>query len=377
MSDGEHAGPNRIESLHVKGFRSLADLRLDDIPNPMVLLGANGAGKSNILRFLTMLRAMFQCRFGDFVQQQGGADDQLFGGRKLTQRIEAVVGFRTAAGSNRFSFTLEHGNPDRFTVAKEIFRFVDDADPDNPHMLAFDGVASSAESLFLHHARSSAARNEHKLAADMLGDCMFYQFHDTSDSAPIRSSWDVQDSHRLLEHGGNLAPVLMHLKENDLAKFNLISRHVRRVLPEFDGFEVDANFGKSIFKWRAKTTKKTLGAHLTSDGSLRASCLITLLNLPNELLPGIVLLDEPELGLHPFAVSLVSHMVQAMARERQVIVATQSPYFVDAFGLDEIVVLETHDGRTKASRPNETFKDLLDEQTTGELWWSNLLGGYP
>ena len=375
MSDSEHAVTNRIQSLHVKGFRSLVDLQLDDIPNPMVLLGPNGAGKSNVLRFLTMLKAMFRGRLNDLVQQQGGAEDQLFGGRKLTERIEADVTFRTTAGSNRFSFALKHGNRDQFTVANEVF--VDNTDVQNPRMHAFDGVGSSVESTFLQHARSSAASKGHKLAADMLSDCMFYQFHDTSDAAPIKMRWDAQDYHRLLEHGGNLAPMLIHLRENDLARYNMICRHIPRVLPEFGGFELDVDYGKTLLRWRAKTTGQTIGAHLTSDSSLRALCLITLLNLPSELLPGIILLDEPELGLHPFAVSLVSHMVKVMARERQVIVATQSPNFVDAFGLDEIVVLETRNGKTEVSRPEENFKDLLDEQTTGELWWSNLLGGYP
>ena len=377
MNDSERTVPDRIHSLHIKGFRSLADVQLDDIPNPMVLLGPNGAGKSNVLRFLAMLKAMFQYRLNDFVQQQGGADDQLFGGRKLTQQIKANVAFRTTAGSNRFSFALKHGNRDQFTVANEVF--VDNTDVKNLRMHAFDGVevGSSVESTFLQHARSSAASKEQRSAADMLGDCMFYQFHDTSDAAPIKMRWDAQDNHRLLEHGGNLAPILIHLKEYDLPTYNMICRHIPRVLPEFGGFELDADYGKTLLRWRTKTTGQTMGAHLTSDGTLRAFCLITLLNLPGELLPKIVLLDEPELGLHPFAISLVSHMARAMARERQVIIATQSPHFVDAFGLDEIVVLETRNGKTEVNRPKESFKDLLDEQTTGELWWSNLLGGHP
>ena len=234
---------DRIESLHVKGFRSLADLQLDDIPNPMVLLGANGAGKSNILRFLTMLKEMFQYRLGDFVQQQGGADDQLFGGRRSTRRIEAVVAFRTAGERSSFSFILEHRNPDRFTVADEVFR---------SENYISEHPSSSTESDFLHRTRSSVVpTKEPEMAADMLGDFLFYQFHDTSDAAPIKTTWDAQDNHRLLEHGGNLAPVLLHLRENDFARYNLICRHIRRILPEFDGFEIGVDYGKCLLRWRA------------------------------------------------------------------------------------------------------------------------------
>lgn len=121
MSDDEHEGPNRIESLHVKGFRSLADLRLDDIPNLMVLLGPNGAGKSNILRFLQMLGALAHCGLGEFVRRQGGADGQLFGGSQRTERIEAKVFSRTDQGSHAYAATLERTGEDEFAFANEEF----------------------------------------------------------------------------------------------------------------------------------------------------------------------------------------------------------------------------------------------------------------
>ena len=375
--------PNRIESIHIKGFRSLADVKLDNIPNPMVLLGANGSGKSNVLRFLEMLREMSHDRLGEFVQQQGGADDQLFGGRRLTPQIDATVSFHTALGRNDFKFTLKHGNPDQFIVTEEGFVFIPKEEGGGESQSGRINVLERCgpESGFLSVSQSPTAKMERKVAADMLRDCMSYQsyqFHDTSDASPLKTRWDVEDNHRLLGHGGNLAPILIRLREKEISRYNMICKHIGRVLPEFHSFQLDADYGKTLLRWRAKATGKTLGAHLTSDGSLRCFLLITLLNLPDEMLPRVILLDEPELGLHPFAVSLVSHMVKAMARERQVIVATQSPYFVDAFSLDEIVVLTMRDGRTQAKRfADEDFSHWLEEYSTGELWWKNLLGGYP
>ena len=380
MNDSPQAVVNRIDSLHIKGFRSLADVRLDDIPNPMVLLGANGAGKSNVLLFFRLLKEMSRRRLGEFVQQQGGANDQVFGGRRLTLQVDAAIGFRTSLGHNHYSFALNFAHRDQFYVTGEVFRF----DPVQPvvrtsdHGFGLIPESSGRESGFHRVARSYDATTEQKLAADALEDSALYQFHDTSDAAPLKMRWDAQDNHRLLAHGGNLAPVLIHLRQNDFPRYELICRHIRRVLPEFDGFDLGVDYGKTLLRWRAKSTRQTIGAHLTSDGTLRAMCLVTLLNLPSELLPKVILLDEPELGLHPFAVSLVSDMVKAMARERQVIVATQSPYFVDAFSLDEIVVLVMRDGKTEAKRfADEDFSHWLEEHTTGELWWMNLLGGYP
>ena len=124
---------------------------------------------------------------------------------------------------------------------------------------------------------------------------------------------------------------------------------------------------------------KTFGAHLRSDGSLRFFALATLLNLPSEMLPDVLLFDEPELGLHPAAISLIGGMIKSLAAERQIIVATQSPLLVDEFDLNEIFVLELQDGQTKFRKlkPDDYQSWLDDSFTTGELWQKNLLGGRP
>ena len=149
-------------------------------------------------------------------------------------------------------------------------------------------------------------------------------------------------------------------------------------LPIFDRFRIKEDYGKVLLRWQAKGMDKTIGAHLTSDGSLRLFALATLLNLPPKMLPDVLILDEPELGLHPAAVALVGDMIKVLAEERQIIVATQSPLLVDQFDLDEILVLELRDRRTEIHRYNEIeYRDWLEEYTTGELWQKNVIGGCP
>ena len=369
----------RIESIHVKGFRSLADVKLDSIPNPMVLLGTNGAGKSNVLRFFEMLKEMAHLRLGEFTLRQGGADDQLFGGARSTQQIEATVFFRTTLGRSRFTFVLQYAHPDRFIITGEQFRSPDpeDSSEDDPVYLFFDQPIGH-ESACVQESRSSTADMRLTKAVELLADCGHYQFHDTSDCAPVKTRWDVEDNHRLLGHGGNLASVLLSLQENEAPRFDLICKQLAQVVPDFNGFQNVENYGKTILRWRSKGTGKTMGAHLTSDGSLRCFQLVTLLNLPDTLLPRVVLLDEPELGLHPAAIALVSHMAKSLARRCQVIIATQSPHFVDAFGFEDMIVLELRDGRTETTRPDPSrFGRLLKNYSTGELWWKGVLGGYP
>ncbi len=178
--------------------------------------------------------------------------------------------------------------------------------------------------------------------------------------------------------GGNLPALLYRLEHEDVRRYELICRYIRRVLPGFDRFEIEERYGKVALRWRSRHSDKSYGAHLTSDGSLRFFALVTLLNLPVEMLPSVVLLDEPELGLHPKAIGLIGDMIRALAGRRQVIAATQSPLLVDAFELHEVFVLELQDGRTELQTPDaDQLRNWLEEFSLGELWQKNLLGGRP
>lgn len=178
--------------------------------------------------------------------------------------------------------------------------------------------------------------------------------------------------------GGNLAAILHSLEREDLRRYERICRLVRRVLPGFDRFDIAEQYGKVALRWRSGYSDRTYGAHLTSDGSLRFLAIAALLNLPAEMLPSVLLLDEPELGLHPKAITLVGDMIRALSESRQVIVATQSPLLIDAFELDEVFVLEIRDGRTELRQDDpDRLRSWLDEFSVGELWQKNLLGGRP
>ena len=372
----------KIESVRIRGFRSLADVELSGLRNATLMIGANGSGKSNFIRFFEMISWMLGAsRFSDFIQRQGGGDDQLFGGNKVTPHIEAEIALRTDKGRNDYRFMLAYAHPDRFIFTDEAFRFSREGSPaDAPWQHLESGhreaaiveAAQSKESSYVNPTTAS-------VVVGLLRNCATYQFHDTSDGSNFKKHWDVDDNNYLNSNGGNLAAILHRLEREDIKRFENICRHINWILPVFDRFQIEESFGKVALRWKAKGSEKTFGAHLTSDGSLRFFALVTLLNLPPEMLPNVLLLDEPELGLHPTAVALVGGMIKALAVERQVIVATQSPLLVDAFDLDEIVVLELQNGRTKVRQlDTEQYQHWLDDSfTSGELWQKNLLGGQP
>ncbi len=371
----------RIESLRIRGFRSLADVDLSNLGNANVLIGPNGSGKSNFIRLFEMLSWMLRLRrLGEFIGTRGGADDQLSRGKSVTPGMDAQLALRTEAGRIEYRFALAHADPDRFVFSDEAFRCTAELAAEAP----WQHVASGQpEATIVDIAQGSPSRGVDKAIARvivrLLGNCSVHQFHDTSDTSNFRKPWDVEDNNCLRTHGGNLAAVLHRLEQEDLGRFELICRHVRRVLPMFDRFRVVESHGQVSLRWTAVGTDKTLGAHVTSDASLRLFALVTLLNLPPAMLPSMLLLDEPELGLHPTAVTLVGGMINSLAADRQIIVATQSPLLVDAFDLEEILVLNLADGRTTFSRPEVAgFGRWLEEgYTTGEIWQKNLIGGCP
>ena len=370
----------KIESLRIRGFRSLADVELCNLCNANVLLGANGGGKSNFIRFFEMLSWMLRSRLGEFVGTQGGADDQLHRGKSVTLGMDAQLALRTEAGRIEYRFALAHADPDRFVFSDEAFRRTADLAADAPSQHAASG---QPEARIVDIAQRSPSRGVNatiaRVIVRLLGNCSVHQFRNTSDTSNFRKPWDVEDSNYLRTHGGNLAAVLHRLEQEDLGRFELICRHVRRVLPMFDRFRIVESHGQVSLRWTAVGTDKTFGAHVTSDASFRFFALVTLLNLPPGMLPSVLLLDEPELGLHPTAVTLVGGMIKSLAANRQIIVATQSPLLVDAFDLEEILVLNLADGRTTFSRPEGAgFAQWIEEgYTTGEIWQKNLIGGCP
>ncbi len=367
-----------LEAIKIRGFRSLSDVEIVDLPRAAVLIGANGSGKSNLIRFFEMMSWMLRARrLAQFITLHGGADDQLFRGSNVTPRMEAALIMRTDAGRNDYRFALEHAQPDRFMFVDEAFRFSTETIDAEREWFLLGGGHTEAEILETAQAGDPGSKTARVIVA-LLRSCAVYQFHDTSNESRFKKRWDSSDNAQLRSHGGNLAAVLLRLEREDIRRFELICYHISRILPVFDRFEVEEINGTVLLRWKAKGTDKTFGPHLTSDGSLRLFALVTLLNLPSDMLPGVVLLDEPELGLHPAGIGLIAGMIKQRSKERQIIVATQSPRFVDSFDLHEIVVLELRDGRTECRRLEaHEYQRWIAEFSPGQLWEKNLLGGRP
>lgn len=372
--------PSRIRSVRIQGFRSLVDVEISDLPRVSVLLGANGAGKSNVLRFFEMVRWMLtEHRLARWVGEHGGADDQLFDGSDVTPSIQAAVTVQPDVEPNchdSYAFELTYAQPDRLVFRSEESKREYLKSKSSAGWSNLQGGYEEAE--LYYKARSQRTGPSHQCARSVVGafeKCMVFQYHDT---AKFEKRWPAEDRSAFLDHGENLASVLLELQRHHPRRLDRLHAHIRRVLPGFDRFKIEEDNGRALLRWTAVRTKKTFGPHLTSDGSLRFFALATLLNLPSRMLPDLILLDEPELGLHPAAIAMIAGMIKVLPKDKQVIVATQSPLIVDAFDLENIIVLELKGRRTEIRRFDEAeYGHWLDEYSTGELWQKNLIGGRP
>jgi len=363
---------SRIRSVSIEGFRSLKMIKNLELPQLTVLIGANGAGKSSLIRFFEMLSWMLKSKnLQEFVLRHGGGDDQFFMGARQTPRIHAELCLNTEKGQNDYQFDLIHLSAgDTVMVMNEAYRYSANGISTKAAWTQIDEVGK--ESSLLEQKNKTA-----KTIVALLRQCSTYQFHDTSINAAIHNRWDTTESFRLRSDGGNLAAVLLNLRNTDGKRYQLIVRQIGRVLPAFKDFVLEEEAGKVLLRWVSRQSEKIFGSHLTSDGSLRLFCLLTLLNLPPDRLPDVMFFDEPELGLHPHAITLVAEMFKRLSKMRQIFIATQSPYLVDCFELENIIVASANNGETLLrSLPREDYQEWLDDEyQLSDIWLKQAVGG--
>ena len=266
---------NRILSVGIKGFRSLADFHIEDLPKAAVLIGANGSGKSNFIRFFEMMSWMVRSRnLQEFIQRHGGADDQLFGGTSISRHLDATVTIRTESGTNDYGFALSHAHPDRFLFTKEEFRY--NSDSFETKALWQPLGSGHTEATIVEKAQSQGNDGVNpeiaRVIVRLLRSCSVFQFHDTSDASSFKVRWDAEDNNYLRSNGGNLAAILLRLEREDLRRYETICRHISRVLPTFDRFDIEESFGRVFLRWKANwTNKRSALISLQTDhsGSLR------------------------------------------------------------------------------------------------------------
>ena len=365
----------RLTKIEIEGFRSIKQMSLELGPLN-VLIGANGSGKSNFVSFFKMLNEMMFETLREYVGKTGWAQSLLHFGPKVTRKIEWVLEFDAGIGRYGYEVRLLPDQMDTLFIALEGVRFLEagQAVPD----MRWLGTG-------IPEARIRAEAKQGDPIAQglfhLMNQCRVYHFHDTSATARVRLSCYMGDHRRLLPDAGNMPAMLYHYRHSQDVVYNRIVSAIRKIMPEFDDFDLEPD-GRDqnylFLNWRQRGSDYLFGPHQISDGSLRAMAILTLLLQPEEDLPDVIILDEPELGLHPQALGLVAGLMRAASLKSQLIVATQSQSLLDYFDPAEIITVESHEGQSTFRRLEpEELKDWLEDYTIGELWQRNVLGGGP
>ncbi|MEW6202790.1 MAG: AAA family ATPase [bacterium] len=354
-----------IEKISISGFKSIKEFKDMPLGKLNILIGANGSGKSNFIKVFSLLNHIIDKRLQLFVGQEGGADKLLFFGQKTTNKIKIDVDF----GWKLYSCTLYPGENDRLFFAEEKCTFKNGSG-------GIPAMGSGhSESLIHAHAKNPVARH----VLETMKSWIVYHFHDTSSSAKVRKQCDINDNRSLRNDASNLAAFLYLLKEKHENNYRNIVNTMRMVAPFFEDFILEPsrlNPEMISLEWRHTGSDSYFNSHALSDGTLRFICLATLLLQPEP--PSVILLDEPELGLHPFAIALLADMLQSAKEKTQIIVSIQSVAFLNQFEPEDIIVFERSDEQSVFRKfSKEEIKDWLEDYGLGDLWEKNIIGGRP
>src|SRR5712692_51802 len=358
-----------LKHIEVEGFKSIRELKLDLRPLN-ILIGSNGSGKSNFISLFKLLNQAVEQQFQLSVRQAGGANALLHYGRKKTSQIRVLLMFER----NDYECVWIPTNDDTL-IFKEETGYFHGPGYDTPYSQGY--VVALQESVLPKIGKERGGIPAYVLGK--LKSWKVYHFHDTSDSAPVKATGDINDNLYFRSDAANLASFLFSLQKAYPKNYDSIRDTTRMVAPFFDDFilrPIPENQTKIRLEWKERESDYPFLAHHLSDGTLRFICLATLLLQPH--LPSTILIDEPELGLHPYAITVLASLMQSAATRTQVIATTQSISLLNEFSPEDLIVVNRRDNQSTFDLlDRESLTEWLKAYKLGDLWEKNVLGGRP
>lgn len=361
-----------IQRIDIKGYKSIKAANEITLSPINILIGGNGIGKSNFISAFSLINSLYEQRLQSYIIEQGGADALLYMGRRRTERITLDVYFGE----------LDKKDPiNRFVVSLKPMEnrlYIESLNT------SFNSHGNWHDKSYEQYVNESCFRNCHQGQAyfvnDFLQSLRVYHFHDTSSQAPMKGMCQVEDNRSLRRDGANIAAFLYYLQQKHPKHFYRIERMVCSVAPFFEGFNLmpsRLNDGMIQLEWKQKGADDVyFNAYQLSDGTLRFICLATLLLQPEP--PKSIIIDEPELGLHPIAINKLAALIKGVSSQSQVIITTQSVTLVDNFAPEDIIVVDQSNYTTTFNRMStDELSCWLQKYTLGEIWEKNIIGGQP
>lgn len=359
-----------LKRIRLSGFKSIASLDLE-MRSINILIGANGAGKSNFISLFTFLRNLAEGRLQTYVEKNGFANTFFHFGAKKTENIDLGIDI----GNNGYFVRFVHGETNDVLVFDTEYCTFTGSNRE------FHIKGKLGESGLLPEGEAESMPVKY-YTKQYLNKCRVYHFHDTSSTASFKIAQKLTSSVFLQSDAANLAPFLHFIKRFWLKNYQEIVKTIQTIAPFFHDFYLEPQ-GKEgdesiLLRWLHKEHDDPFSANQLSDGTARFICLTTLFLQPENLRPHTIVLDEPELGLHPAALEVLAELIKATAQTTQVICSTQSVTFANFFNADDFIVVEQKKGVSEFSRlEGSNLENWLIDYNVGDLWMKNLIGGRP
>ena len=361
-----------LDYITVEGFKSIKSIEELKLGPLTVLIGPNGSGKSNFLGVFSFLNATREGRLHEYVIKAGGADKVLHFGTRATKQMFIHISFRE--GVNRYEISLVPTAIDELVPQDEYTYFWNRNQYPSPLGVPIPRAGREAGIGKASGPIATYVRRH-------LDGWRLYHFHDTSVDSPMKKTADVNDNRYLRPDGSNLAAFLYLLREKHEDSYRSIAGTVRQAAPFFRDFQLEPQrlfTDKIRLEWEHEATDEYFDSSSLSDGTLRFMALATLFLQPKNYRPSVILVDEPELGMHPYAITLLASLMKQASVETQVIVSTQSSLLLDHFEPEEVLVADRVDGATQLTRlESSNLESWLESYSLGQLWEKNVLGGRP
>ena len=372
-----------LKSLDLKGYKSIKEACLELRPLNL-FIGANGSGKSNLISFFKLLNNMMTGNLQGFIATLGGANSLLHYGAKVTSQLEATLQFESQDSDNKYQMRLGHAAEDTLIFLEERISFqkkLGYIKPWTGNLATGHKETELNAPLEPDEIPDSPSRKSMGVFRSILNRCRVFQFHDTSSTAHIRQKGDIDNNRFLMSDGGNLAAFLYKLQQKEPDCYQRIVGTIRQIAPFFGDFNLAPsalNPDVIQLRWKERDRDYDFGPHLISDGTLRAMALVTLLLQPIKDLPSLIIIDEPELGLHPYAIVTLAGLLRSASEHSQIIVATESTTLLDHFEPQDVVVTERCMGETVFKRLDpKDLQEWREDYCLSELWEKNVIGGRP
>ncbi len=362
-----------LQKIQLTHFRSFFQIEVE-IRNINVLIGGNGSGKSNFISLFSMLNYIQIGKLGDWIANKGGFDNIVYNGIQENEFIHFSFFFETEGsnGQNIYELSLRT-TEENYIVDAEKFGFWKSNESLKPF---FQHQETNQTETKLKHLAERKVDMPHHIYSNIKGFQVFH-FDDVSANSNKKRLQNIDEGYPLHPEGDNIASFLYYLKQNEIDYYDKILAIIRLVTPYFDDFILEpelSNSNQIKLKWREKNNLKILSAALISDGSIRFICLCALLLQPTP--PLLIVIEEPELGLHPLAISFLAELIKKASLRTQIILSTQSVTLLNQFEPSDILVVDRDQSSSQINRLNEQeLQDWLDEYSLGQLWENNYLGG--